>query len=124
MTNEQMKKVRDALDISFPISPEFVQRQEEALRILDAALAAPAPQPVAWMGYSGVGEKIVSPKAIYSWMTTPLYTAPVAAQREWVALPDKEIAALHKKHLSGDPYYGIFPFMREVDAALKEKNHG
>ena len=58
------------------VMPVFQYTNEDANPV-------PTPQPVAWMGYSGVGEKIVSPKAIYSWMTIPLYTAPVPTpQRE------------------------------------------
>ena len=80
MTKNDLIKVRVSL-LEYARHTGF--EATESLRILDAALAAPEPQqPVAWMGYSGVGEKIVSPKAIYSWMTTPLYTAPVAAPQD------------------------------------------
>lgn len=35
-------------------------------------------KPVAWGGYSGFGEWIVSKNPIYSFLTVPLYAAPVA----------------------------------------------
>ena len=86
MTKDEMQQIRDALfngTIAAVNTDEDVAMYQNALAILDAELAKPEQEPVAWMGYSGVGEKIVSPKAIYSWMTIPLYTAPVPTpQRE------------------------------------------
>ena len=37
-------------------------------------------EPVAWGGYSGVGEWIVCKSQIYPWLTEPLYTRTAAAQ--------------------------------------------
>ena len=98
MTKDEMQKVRDALLNSsghHPACDLFTLNHNgnkylpcdcggtESLALLDLALAAEPQQPVAWRdksalpGYpsyeynrQGIGE--------------PLYTAPVAAQREWV----------------------------------------
>ena len=88
-----------------------------------APVAAPELQPVAWMGYSGVGEKIVSPKAIYSWMTIPLYIAPVAApQREWAELEDDEVTEIADRCTD---VFGLADLISEALRAKNEvKNHG
>jgi hypothetical protein len=47
-------------------------------RHVETTLRAMAEQkPVAWGGYSGVGEWLVSPRQAYPFMTEPLYAAPV-----------------------------------------------
>ena len=124
MEKSDLQKVRDAL-VAADRALLSVRELNEALRILDAALAAPEPQqPVAWMGYSGVGEKIVSPKAIYSWMTTPLYTAPVPApQREWVGLEAWERAKIidevDKNKYANWLELGV---AKAIESALRAKN--
>ena len=52
-------------------------------------------KPVAWMGVSGVGERIVSKTQMYPFMTTPLYPAhTVAALAARVAELEKDAARL------------------------------
>ena len=50
----------------------------------------------------------------------PLYTTPPAAQRQWVGLTDEEIEDWRDGYLSD---YQL-QMIRELEAKLKEKNHG
>jgi len=59
--------------------------QQQALEALEDV------KPVAWMGVSGVGERIVSKTQMYPFMTTPLYPAhTVAALAARVAELEKD----------------------------------
>ena len=55
-------------------------------------------EPVAWMGVSGVGERIVSKTQMYPFMTTPLYPAhTVAALAARVAELEKDAQLRHEQ---------------------------
>ena len=45
-------------------------------RRIESAVLAGAVEPVAWGGYSGVGEWIVCKNQIYPWLTEPLHPSP------------------------------------------------
>lgn len=51
-----------------------------------------------------------------------LYTAPPAAQRQWVGLTDEEVTKLCENAKSHYQTWGMF--VRAIEAKLKEKNHG
>lgn len=217
MTKDEIQKVRDALWLPENSTDEEFNQMNEALAILDAALAAEPQQPVAWvsvddaMPKSGVtvlacyknshgnlrrirakwvaakteelnaehdwgdydeetdtywtpegwyecidnwdefSSIMVSEGEITHWMPLPLapddplYTAPVAAQREWQGLGgDKSIEEMivaggfwdclvdDLEPLEGyqsmsaeqDAKNTLVRLVRSIDAALKEKNHG
>ena len=109
MTHKQLQQIRDALR-KCDSKPKYTdQAKDEALAILDAALAAPEPQPKYWMtkeseyrlknGGNSKGAVPVHAKRSNT-AVIPLYTAPVAApQREWVGLTAEEFVACLVKSL-------------------------
>ena len=131
MTKDDLQKVRDALAALFPATSHMADTRYEAIRILDAALAAPEPQPVGYIVQNGNGvvfqeviaedSKRLTRDGKTVW--TPLYTAPVAAQREWVGLTDAEHEDIFNRIYSGKSEY-----LKAIEAALRakneEKNHG
>jgi hypothetical protein len=102
------------------------------------AQPAPVQEPVAWMhvmdnteGLKANGKGIVSItqkrkhpfgkpgvdfSKSYPVTSTPLYTTPPAAKRQWVGLTDEEFDLIYKK------YKTEFFALKEVEAKLKEKN--
>ena len=91
----------------------------EAAAALRAAIEQ-AEKPVAWM--NGYGDVVNYKCVMYS---TPLYTTPPAAQRQWVGLTDKEINAIYVQHHNqfGECISGDWGYERDLEAKLKEKNH-
>ena len=105
---------------------EEQQRMAKRIEELEARLAQPEPEPVAW----GVPNTRPTKKAQFMMLLhsadgcqypdqlVPLYTAP--PQREWVGLTREELAEIAEFHfhgaLSGREFYD------DVEAKLKEKN--
>ena len=126
MNKEQLQQIRDALLGSEPAWGMGKDR-DDALRILDAALAA-EPQPVAWRdksalpGYpsyeynrQGIGE--------------PLYTTPAPApQREWQELSPLEMrdtlrnCAASTLDKLAPHWYEVKQFVNAIAEALRAKN--
>ena len=127
MTKDDLQKVRDALSAMTDASLHHPTRWKgvDAIEILDAALAAPEPQPFGYVRSNAAAEILFNghcETAIFREQgshTIVLYTAPVAApQREWVGLTVEERRELLTRHRD-TAYLAI-----KVEAALKEKNHG
>ena len=92
---------------------------KQALKLghLEALLAQPEQEPVAWVVYSSAENDIVwADKGKQLKQNTPLYTHP--PQRK--PLTDEEIGAI----LEGVNAYGtrLYTFARAIEAKLKEKN--
>ena len=109
------------------VNASDIEQGNNDIEQLRVALAAPEQEPVAWMGYSGVGEKIVSPKAIYSWMTIPLYTAPVAVQQRETNVVEALRRCLDELKGHNDSPYCDFrdsfnDIMEQAESALGAKN--
>ena len=147
MTPEQLQRIRDVL--AFYSN----NADTDALAILDAALAA-EPQPAVWMQSDHLHKAIGHACGADSFLARcshrqlmpdyqPLFTAPVAAQREWVGLGgDKSIEEMivaggfwdclvdDLEPLEGyqsmsaeqDAKNTLVRLVRSIDAALKEKN--
>ena len=129
MTREQMQQIRDALVAAAPTASDAVWRKPlDALRILDAALAAPEQEPVAWIFKNRLVELVDTGSCVTTLtkheacrLDVALYTAPVVApQREWQDLTDVEIYKCSAESASR----GTVHYARAIEAALKEKNHG
>jgi hypothetical protein len=86
--------------------------------ITPPAQPAPVREPVAWMDASG---DIYKHDLWPDWNPphTPLYTAPPAAQRQWVGLTDDEI--LEAAGIDGADTW-LFETAYAIEAKLKEKN--
>ena len=107
---------------------EEQQRMAKRIEELEARLAQPEPEPVAWMHIHGSHEdpcfcELTEDEISQGWTQKPLYyTAP--PQREWQGLTDEEMFAalvqvdpLTKRLAPGFEY-----FARAIEAKLKEKN--
>jgi len=106
---------------------------EAAIAALRAALAQEEQEPVAWM-YVGIkhdgtthGPHLVwkpqymdSMSAEKGAKATPLYTAP--PRREWQGLTEEEIEDMSVNGTNSE--LRRRQFARDIEAALKEKNHG
>lgn len=120
----------------------------EVIDAIKEALAAPVQEPVAWMhlmdnteGIKANGKGIVSItqkrkhpfgkpgvdfSKSYPVTSTPLYTTPPAAQRQWVGLTKDEVLAIGRElgwrcRLGGNPDID-FDYAKAIEAKLKEKN--
>lgn len=97
----------------------------EAIAVLRQALETEQ-KPVAWISDSptkGNGRQLHWTKAeAWRWSSniTPLYTAP--PKREWVGLTHPQIHELDWP--DGVSFEDILLFIRAIEQALKEKNHG
>ena len=113
-------KLRSAAQAALDLLSEDDRNADKCIRILEAALAEPEQEPVAWYhNYFGVLEFSRHERVGFS----PLYTAP--PRREWVGLTDEEIdeigrAVIGFNSLSGwENEFGL-----TIEAKLKEKNCG
>jgi hypothetical protein len=104
-----------------------LQRYNDALAALEAALAEPAikesltvaeQEPVACIKTNGELMWLKKPSAIYS-KPRPLYTAP--PRREWVGLTAEDMADAHNS-TSGDVMMRLAGFARAIEAKLRKKN--
>ena len=98
---------------------------EGVQKLFDDKRAQPAPvqEPVAWVTGFYAGRcviKTINPAAILP-VGVALYTAPPAAQRQWVGLTDDEIQAEWLLTPQHDKAEGVW-FGRRLEAKLKEKN--
>ena len=92
---------------------EEQQRMAKRIEELEARLAQPEQEPVAWfckLPDDKISIKIVGKPTEGNWQ--PLYTTP--PQREWVGLRDKEIEDCLEMSIQGT--------CRAIEAKLKEKN--
>lgn len=103
------------------IMVEEQQRMAKRIEELEAALAQPEQEPVAWIShnaglYHGKPDESLNP--------LPLYTTP--PQRKFIGLTDEEIGAMEKEYLFGgkefDDEIGYWAVYRAIEAKLKEKN--
>ena len=82
-------------------------------------------QPVAWMHpkwLSYTRAPAVSTTPIEGWY--PLYTSP---PKQWVGLTDEEIEKIEDEYIGVDyriPAGCAWNFAKDIEARLKEKNHG
>ena len=147
MTKDDLQKVRDALLNSAGHNPDcglFTLNHNgnylpcdcginEALAILDAALAAPEPQPAVWMQSDHLHKAIGHACGADSFLARcshrqlmpdyqPLFLAPPS--REWQGLSADEIQRTLEvcQTTVSDPLWSAFA--EAIEAALKEKNHG
>ena len=124
---EALKLARDWIAESPPYRPVSAGKM---ISIIDRALAQPAQDPVAWMHPSGGVLQRLSTGLERDTYTIPLYTTP--PQRPWVGLTDEDFQPVVQKAMM---YYGYEPkhstltsgagfyvLVRDIEAALKEKN--
>lgn len=131
MTDREL--MQQALDAMLNFPNDISDEMFESIRVLRARLAQPEQQwqstadkcelepvpakgtllpeqePVAWMHDSQVGFNV------------PLYTAP--PQRSWQGLTDDEIVEIAATPAAIPGAY-VHCFARDIEAKLKEKNHG
>jgi hypothetical protein len=104
---------------------------EHIVSLIEAELAKPEQEPVAWMVRDQVDgcrypSALKNPAGSINGESQPLYTAP--PQREWVGLTDEEMSEIYNKNYdkydTDMTYMDFFMVQREVEAKLKEKNGG
>ena len=83
---------------------------------------APVQEPVAWMFDCGNGGRMYAEDLDASVGWLPLYTAPPAAQRQWVGLSQNELDAMFSNTIKGKKLVNWVA--RAIEAKLKEKNNG
>jgi hypothetical protein len=106
--------------LAAPTSADYAMGYAEGFN--DGCKPAPVQQePVAWQDTAKPSEIVdsenwdnIDPQ--WHWMYRPLYTTPLAAQRTWVGLTDKERYELLDKAYNPESYAVL------VEAKLKEKN--
>ena len=126
MTKEALNLALEALmehEGNCELNKEGVDRHVKAIAAIKEALAQPAPvqEPVAWMEMvvanlvrEGVNKHNARELAEH------FYTAPSAAQREWVGLTDGVMCDIAIKH--GLMSIDWIDFARDIEQASKEKN--
>ena len=126
MSRKAMQVALEALE-SDPISHAGLVNRKQAITALRQALETKQ-EPVAWISDSptkGNGKQLHWTKSeAWRWSNViwPLYSAPL--KREWVGLTDDEVAqAMYKADaiITGPMQ---FRFAKEIEAKLKDKNHG
>ncbi len=102
------------------ISERMIQaRMQEEIDELRQALEQ---EPVAWISEGGDVSRSKRYMDEMGFKCNPLYTAPL--KKEWVGLTDDEVAqAMYRAYaiITGPMQ---FRFAKEIEAKLKEKNHG
>ena len=136
---EALKLALEALENAIAVrhgkdGTKFVDPLESnAITAIQAALAQPVQEPVAWMVYTQDGQSVYvtdNPTDIQKGQRAlPLYTTP--PQRKWVGLTDEEIClawlVITDPISLGDKFQTseeIREFVRAIEAKLKEKNNG
>jgi hypothetical protein len=102
----------------------FAGEFEAEITALRAALEQPEQEAVAYRFQSPATEEWMlglEPPVGSRWEIEPLYTHP--PRREWRGLTEEEIISLanEPRWPVGNSY--VVPFARDIEAALKEKNH-
>jgi len=142
MTKDEIQKVRTLLCDAI-ITPELWDMRDEVFAILDRALAAPEPEPVAWQERRAIYRKggvkwsewypcdytskqvaaarESTPSDEYEWR--PLFATPPS--REWQSLTDEEIEHTIN-NIRTCEWQGAFnqALARAIEAALRTKNTG
>ena len=101
---------------------DMIQPYHERIKELEAQLAQPEQEPVAWAVLRPDGRvKLLSHQqgieVDLKW--TPLYVAPI--KRQWVGLTNEEVQEIAKQ-LIDDAAYCSTHFAISIEAKLKEKN--
>jgi hypothetical protein len=120
MSREAMQKALTALRISTPFAHalEYYEFRNKAIKDIEAELAKPEQEPVAWMVRDQVDgcrypSALKNPAGSINGESKPLYAAPL--RKEWVGLTEHEIWECQKPGLSDDVY-------KLIEAKLKELN--
>lgn len=122
MTHDEIQKVRGAL-VAADNAILSVHGYNEALAILDAELAKPAPYAVARVDDLERGGRVRA-LALKLSLDAPLYTAPPAA-KQWVGLTNEEVVYTTFKTENEYCTPGwCMDFARAIEAALRAKNSG
>jgi len=109
MSIEVMKQALEALE-----DPIAFAKGHAAKAALRTAIAeAEKQEPVAWMFTDVEGTEFFEEREDWGGKWTPLYTTPLAAQRQWVGLTDEQINQY-------DPEYR--DILYDVEKMLKENN--
>jgi len=89
----------------------------DAISVLEAELAKPEQEPVAWLYHGHLHE--IDPSDWAEYKVTPLYTSP--PRKEWVGLTDEEIISSSKffDYMTNEE---LIDAVRELETKLKEKN--
>ena len=122
MNKEQLQKVWDALAVATTPLAKDRQTVIAAVRILDAALAAPEPEPKGY--FETITGRVCRPddehRTRFPMVYEPLYTAP-APQREWQGLTDDDWDKIQNdKILIGDS--SVVWAIRLTETLLRTKN--
>lgn len=95
---------------------ELQAEAEIILNAIQARLAQPEPEPVAWMkndrGHIGFFD--AQPNGYI-----PLYTAPL--KKEWVGLTDEEYEAMAEQYVT-NCYFDTLKYAHAIEKSLREKN--
>jgi hypothetical protein len=125
LTREEAQQVLDAFQgtgTSAKYQQEQFESEIKAMELIEARLAQPEPEPVAWIkkDRSSIEVSIMSAEYMKNAGFEPLYTAP--PQREWQALTDEEIEKLFMWQEWSEDFAEYEPVARAIEAKLKEKN--
>jgi hypothetical protein len=119
---DALKKAKDDADNYLVTSQQDVRIMGHIVSLIEAELAKPEQEPVAWMYKGNFHDFDPSEWASPEFVVTPLFTAP--PKREWVGLTDDEIDA-HAQQNSFTPYKAPEWFVevsRDIEAKLRERN--
>jgi len=120
MNREILQQALDALKFGGLI------KKTQAIALLEAELAKPEQEPVAWRYKGKLHDVDPSNWASPEFAVTPLYTAP--PRKEWVGLTDEEIELIVDANTTDISCFDIccdgFGVARAVMEKLKEKNNG
>jgi hypothetical protein len=126
-----------AQDVDYWIREATAARQAE-IAMRRELEAQPAQEPVAWADLLKEAQQIVESKFLWKkfidgtplandiafWMVdfAQQYTTP--PKREWIGLTEEEIDAIYWQHENhcGEYKVSIWPYERDIEQALKEKN--
>ena len=90
-------------------------------RALDITVLRQAQEPVAWLSEGGDVSRSKRYMDEMGFKCNPLYTAP--PKKQWVGLTLKEVL-IHRHLIDWTSEWSYLEFAREIERALKEKNHG
>jgi hypothetical protein len=114
MDKETLRMALEALEAHADIGI----KSDKAITAIKQALAAPESEPVAWRWTNGKNWLTYGEMPHDRFESTPLYTTPPAAQRQWVALTDEDVSDLCDEASN----FGTSSWIRRIEAKLKEKN--